>query len=272
MADKAILFDTTKCIACRACQIACKQWNELESEHTSNEGTYENPTDLSPQTWLTIKFNEIQRQGKIDWLFSRRSCMHCTDAACVKVCPTGALYHHELGMVAYNKDICSGCGYCIEFCPFDVPRSTRNLLTGAAKIDKCTMCTSPGLDRNTTGYEPACVATCPTNALTYGDRNTLLAEAKERVTQLQSKGFTNSYLYGERELNGLHVLYILDDSPEKFGLPTNPKMPDVAIAWKDIIQPVGWAIGGLAVLGLGLNYLVARKAKVDKETAKRKEE
>ena len=265
MAERAILFDTSKCMACRACQIACKQWNELTGEETINRGAYENPPDLSYQTWLKMKFIETERQGKLDWLFARQACMHCTDASCVKVCPTKALYHHELGMVAYDKGLCSGCGYCIEFCPFHIPRSNRNILTGVAKMDKCTMCTSPSLDRNGEGYIPACVKTCPTQALVYGERSTLVIQGRERMAALQSKGFMNAYLYGDKELGGLHVLYALDDSPEAYGLPVDPKVPDIAVAWKDIIQPLGLIVGGLAVLGLGMNYLIARKAKLDAE-------
>lgn len=274
MAEKAILYDATKCTACRGCQVACKQWNENDEyipaptdEHgvlASNWGSYENPPDLSPQTWLKMEFREYEVGGKLRWLFTRRSCMHCTDAACVQVCPNGSLYHHELGFVAYNKDTCTGCGYCIDACPFHVPRSTRNLLTGIAKMDKCTFCTTPGLDRIEKGWEPACVKTCPPRALKYGDRADLVAEGKQRVQALQAKGWTNANLYGERELEGLHVLYVLDDSPAVYGLPVAPQISAATIAWKDVIQPVGWAVGGLAIVGLGVNWLIAR-ANVKKE-------
>ncbi len=262
MAEKAILFDTNKCIACRGCQVACKQWNELPAETTTNRGTYENPPDLSPQTWLKINFVETVSQGKVDWLFNRHACMHCTDAACVRVCPTKALYHNEAGMVSYDKELCSGCGYCLDFCPFHVPRLQRNTLTGIAKMDKCTMCTSPGLDRVAAGYEPACVKTCPPQALTFGDRAALLAEGKTRVAALQSRGHKNAYLYGEKELGGLHVMYVLSDSPEVYGLPANPQVPVTAAIWKSGLQPVGLALGGLTVVGLCLNYMVARKARL----------
>jgi formate dehydrogenase beta subunit len=271
MAEKAILFDTTKCMACRACQVACKQWNELEGEQTTNRGTYENPPDLSSQSWLKIRFTEVERQGKINWLFTRQACMHCTDAACVKVCPTKALYHHELGFVAYDKDLCSGCGYCVDFCPFHVPRSQRNLITGIAKMDKCTMCTTPGLDRIAADYEPACVKTCPPNALVFGDRDQLVAEGTKRIHDLKSQGYSNAYLYGEKELDGLHVMYVLDDSPRVYGFPVNPQVPAMATAWKNVIQPVGWALGGLTILGLALNYLIAREAKLTRELPGKKE-
>jgi len=275
MAEKAILYDATRCTACRGCQAACKQWNENdegEGEKTVNRGSYENPPDLSPQTWIKMEFREYDTAGGIRWLFSRRACMHCTDAGCVKVCPNGSLYHHELGFVAYNKDTCTGCGYCIEACPFNVPRSERNLLTGIAKMDKCTFCTTPGLDRIAEGWEPACVKTCPTNALIYGDRDELVTEGKKRVQALKAKGYSNAYFYGDKELDGLHVMYVLDDSPEVYGLPANPQISAATIAWQDVIQPLGWALGGLTLVGLGINYLVAREAKLTKELPGKKEE
>ncbi len=272
MADKAILYDPTRCTACRGCQAACKQWNEREGEETVNRGSYENPPDLSPQTWLKVEFKELERGGKLSWLFNRRACMHCTDAACVIVCPTGALYHHELGFVTYDKDLCSGCGYCVDFCPFSVPRSERNRLTGVAKADKCTLCTTPGLDRIAGGWEPACVKTCPPDALIYDDRDKLVTEGKRRVAALKTNGYSNAHLYGEKELGGLHVMYVLDDSPEVYGLLTDPQVPVAAIAWKDIIQPLGLALGGLTILGLGLNFLIARQAKLSRELPGKKEE
>lgn len=274
MADKAILYDATRCTACRGCQAACKQWNENDEgadfEKTVNRGSYENPADLSPKTWLKMEFREVEKGGKVDWLFNRRACMHCTDAACVKVCPSHALYRNELGFVAYDKDLCTGCGYCSDFCPFQVPRSNRNLITGIAKMDKCVLCTTPGLNRLAEGLEPACVKTCPPKALEYGDRDKLLAEGKKRVDALRTTGYTKANLYGEKELDGLHVLYVLKESPESYGLPVNPKFPGAALAWQDVIQPMGWAVGGLVLVGLGVNYLVAREAKAKEEAGKKK--
>ncbi|MFH1003303.1 MAG: 4Fe-4S dicluster domain-containing protein [Chloroflexota bacterium] len=266
MVEKAILYDPTRCTACRGCQVACKQWNGNDeliptSENginSRNQGSYENPPDLSPNTWLKMEFREVEKKGRVDWLFTRRACLHCTDAACVKVCPNGSLYHNELGFVALNQDTCTGCGYCVDFCPFQVPKTNRNLVTGIAKADKCTLCTTPGLDRLAAGFLPACVKTCPPGALAYGDRDQMVAEGKKRVQTLVSQGHTNAYLYGDRELGGLHVLYVLADSPATYGLPANPQVPAAATAWKDVIQPLGLALGGVTLLGLGLNYLVAR--------------
>jgi formate dehydrogenase iron-sulfur subunit len=280
MAEKAILYDATRCTACRGCQAACKQWNENDEfipvkengVPAVNRGSYENPPDLSTATWLKMEFREMDPGGKVRWLFTRRSCMHCTEAGCVKVCPSAALYHHELGFVAYDKDICTGCGYCVEACPFDVPRFDRNLITGVAKMDKCTLCTTLSLDRIAEGWEPACVKTCPPNALEYSDRTALIAEGKKRVETLRAKGWTNANLYGENELSGLHVMYVLDDHPAVYGLPVNPKLSAATIAWQDVVQPLGWAVGGLTILGLGLNYLIARANTVkekEKEDAAR---
>jgi formate dehydrogenase iron-sulfur subunit len=193
--------------------------------------------------------------------------MHCTDAACVRVCPNGSLYHHELGFVAYNRDTCTGCGYCADACPFEVPRSDRNIWSGLAKMDKCTFCTSQGLDRIAEGWEPACVKTCPPSALQYGDRDELVAKGKARVADLQAQGYSKANLYGETELGGLHVMYVLEDSPATYKLPENPTVSAITIGWKDVIQPVGWAVGGLAIIGLGVNWLVAR-ANIKKEAKK----
>jgi len=260
MAEKAILYDSSKCTACRGCQVACKQWWGLEGEKTTNRGTYENPPDLSADTWVKIKFNEISNgNGGVEWLFTRRSCMHCTAAACVKVCPTKALYYSPMGFVAYNKDLCSGCGYCVEFCPFDVPRAKGNDIIGIRKIDKCLFCD----DRISNGLEPSCVKACPTDALTFGDRDELVAHGQKRVQGLKAM-YPDAYLYGEKELGGLHVMYVLLYSPQVHGLPAQPDIPVASIAWKDILKPVGYAAAGLTVVGLGLNYLVAR-ANVNRE-------
>ncbi|MBN2187274.1 MAG: 4Fe-4S dicluster domain-containing protein [Dehalococcoidia bacterium] len=270
MADKAILYDSSKCTACRGCMVACKQWWGLEGEKTRNLGSYENPPDLSYNTWLKIRFNEIEsnKPAGVEWIFTRQACMHCTDAACVKVCPSGALYYGTMGNVAYNPDICTGCGYCSEFCPFKVPKLQGGPATVIRKMNKCILC----FDRISNNQEPACVKTCPTDALIFGDRQELVNIGKNRVQELKS-AYPEAYLYGEKELGGLHVMYVLTHSPQVHGLPVNPEVPVAAIAWKDVLKPAGYALTGLAVVGLGLNYLVARananaKAEIKAESKK----
>ncbi len=268
MSDKAILFNSARCIACRGCQVSCKQWNETDEVipvtqngvQAVNRGTYENPPDLSPTTWLKIQFFEKSEGDSFEWLFSRRSCMHCTDAACVAVCPSGALFHNDYGFVGYDKDKCIGCGYCSQHCPFDVPRLDTNVITGVGKMDKCTLCTTPSLDRLSAGELPACVKTCPTDALVFGDREELLSRGQGLVDDLRvghSKAYPNATLYGENELGGLHVLYVLQHSPEAYGLPKDPQFPIAATINKDILGPIARIVWPVVAAGLALNVAVA---------------
>ena len=252
MAD-AILCDSTRCIACRACQVACKQWNELEAEETTNRGTYENPPDLSAVTWNRIKFIEKERAGKLDWLFVRLACMHCTEASCERVCPTGAISHHESGAVIIDQKQCIGCGYCVQACPFHVPHKDEAL--GTAR--KCWLC----MDRTSNGQQPACVKSCPTGALEYGDRDQLVAVGQQRVQALKAKEYSNAYLYGEAELGGLHALYVLDDSPATYGLPESPQTA--------ISTSMGQWLSGILTAGvvaaLPFWFLFKRKKQIEAE-------
>lgn len=257
MADKAILYDPTRCTACRGCQVACKQWNEREGEETVNEGSYENPPDLSSQTWLKIEFNELEREGKINWLFNRRACMHCTEASCEIVCPTGAILHTDEGFIHIDQEWCIGCGYCVQACPFNVPHIDE--IEGTAK--KCNLCTSVGLNRIAEGLEPACVKSCPTDALILGGRDELVAEGRQRVAALKAKGYGNAYLYGETELGGLHVLYVLDDSPNVYGQPESPQLATTNQIYKWL---AGIATAGV-VAALPFWWLFKRKERVEAE-------
>ncbi len=269
---KGILYDASKCTACRGCQVACKNWNELKAEETTNRGTYENPPDLSPDTYLKMQFHEMpDSTNQIKWVFTRRSCMHCVEPACVKVCPTGALYQRPDGFVTIDRGKCTNCGYCVEFCPFDVPRIDSSLITGLGnRITKCTACTTPELNRLDANEIPACVKTCPTNALEFGDRERLLAAAEARVAELIQQGVSGARVYGRDELDGqgTNVIYVLEDSPDKYGLPTNPVVAGTATAWQDVIKPLGYAAAGIVGLGLILNIMVARARIISEKEGK----
>jgi len=246
MANKlAMLIDTSKCMACRGCQVACKQWNDLEGwtySKTVNEGSYENPPDLSPQTWTRIKFIEHEGADQFRWLFLKEGCFHCTQAACVDVCPAKALKHHPLGLVTFERELCNGCGYCTQACPFNIPRLDKSGFTWQWKASKCTFCQ----DRTTNGLQPACVKTCPAGALSWGDREKMINKGRERVEALKTeRGFLNANLYGEKELGGLGRLYVLTERPSVYGLPEEPSYPVSVTLWQKIIQPVG----GIAVVG-----------------------
>ena len=257
--DKAMLYDSEKCTGCRACQNACKRVNELPAESLGYDNIYDNPVGLSARTWTLLKYGETPSTK--DLLLCKYQCMHCTQAACVKVCPTGALSHHPLGFVNYDQSKCSGCGYCAEFCPFHVPHLEGNTVTGKQVMQKCTFCAS----QVTHGKSTACADACPANALIFGDRQTLIQEGKSRLAAIKAT-YPNATFYGEKDLGGLHVMYLLKEAPALYTFPAAPAVPDTAVAWQDIIQPVGMVVGGLTILGLGFNYLVARATrKTEKE-------
>lgn len=251
---KAMLIDVSKCTGCRACQVACKQWNDLAAEQTACLGCYDNPPDLSPDTWNRIAFKEIEREdGGLDWIFWSVRCLHCTDAPCVRVCPTGALYKHPLGFTAYDASKCNGCGYCTQFCPFGIPRLKGADLWGGGEITKCTFCQ----DRVTSGLAPACAKACPTGAIEYGERDELITKGKARVEALKEQGYPDSNLYGNDVLGGLGVMYVLTDRPSVFDLPEHPTAA-LAEAWQPWVQTLGGIAVGATALGLLINWLVAR--------------
>ncbi|MFC1865085.1 4Fe-4S dicluster domain-containing protein, partial [Chloroflexota bacterium] len=172
------------------------------------------------------------------------------------------------GSVSYDKDKCIGCGYCSQFCPFDVPQLDASLISGVGKMAKCTLCTTPGLDRLSTGEEPACVKACPSGALIFGDREELVAEGRRRVAALKSpypNAYSKAMLYGETELGGLHVLHVLADSPEVYGLPNEPQFPATATIQKEVLRPFAWIVWPVVVASLALNVLVTRVRQIQKK-------
>lgn len=237
---KAMLVDFALCIGCRACQVACKSWNQNEGEKTENFGSYENPPDLSAQTWTKIKYVEIGKNPGNQLLFRRVMCQHCTNAACENVCPPKAISHKMTTAVVIDQEKCTGCKYCISACPFDVPRYDAN--TNTAK--KCTLC----IDRISNGLTPACAKVCASGAVKFGERADMLKIAKERVAVLQKAGKKNATLYGETDLGGLGVMMILTEPPETYGLPAKPSIPFSVNAWQDWLKPltIVAGLGGLA--------------------------
>ena len=264
MVRKAMLIDESRCTACRGCQVACKQWNDLEGweySKTANRGSYENPPNLSPQTWTRIKFNEYDGADGFRWLFLKEGCMHCGDPACVRSCPTAALKQQPDGRVTVQPDLCNGCGYCTQFCPFHVPRlEVSSLLTGRAKVSKCNFCQ----DRTDNNMIPACVKTCPAQALFWGDRDKMIGAGKKRVEALQTRGFRNANLYGEDLVGGLGRLYVLIEKPEAYGLPADPKYPFLTSLWQDIVHPLGKvAMGGSILAVLAAWFIIRRNIKME---------
>ena len=257
MAETAILYDSSKCTACKGCQVACKQWNQLPSPLTNDEYTYtksfQAPLDLAPNTWLIINFREEDKEIGIDWNFMRNSCFHCTEAACEMACPVGAISHKDNGAVVIDQEKCIGCRYCVASCPFEVPRwdEAKN------KTFKCWQC----FDRTSAGRKPACVSTCPTGALEYGDRADMLGIARERVDQLKAAGYDKAEIYGEKELGGLHTIVVAQRGLEAHGLIRDPKI-GVTDFWQ-FLKPLGGLGIAATVAGLGLSYLMALGYKRD---------
>lgn len=263
MAKITLFVDTSKCTACRGCQVACKEWWDLPAGSTKQSGSYENPPDLQPNTWTRITFHEYQSGSKMQWLFLNLGCMHCTNAACVDVCPTAALKHNDMGFVSYEQDACNGCGYCSQACPFGIPRmDVVDTLTGEAKASKCTMCQ----DRVTNGMTPACVKTCPPGALQFGDRTAMLTLARQRVDKLKGRGYSQAAIYGEHELGGLGRLYVLTAPAAAYGLPEYPEYPGVVSLWQNIVRPFGFVATGLMTVGLVFNWFATRRARLQTVT------
>jgi formate dehydrogenase iron-sulfur subunit len=252
----AMLVDVSQCIGCKACEVACKQWNHNPARMAPTfTGSYQSHLGLDSATWTLIKFREgVNAKGDVNWTFQKFNCMHCTEAGCVMACPVDALFYADNGVVNLDFGKCIGCGYCEQACPFDAVHVDAQLWNTAKKAGKCTLC----YDRVANGLLPACVQACPTDCIKYGAQSDLVAWGQERVKALKQLGVTNATLYGATELGGLHELYVLTDTPDKFGLPLAPAVSKRIYLWQRMVKPAGKVLLGAMLFGLLANLVVNR--------------
>ena len=251
--------DTSVCIGCKACEVACKEWNAVPADGLNLLGSsYDNTGALGASTWRHVAFVEQVRPGpvplglpqvgppggqtaaesgrEVRWLMMSDVCKHCTHAACLDVCPTGSLLRTEFGTVVVQEDICNGCGYCVPACPYGV----IEIRPGDGRAWKCTLC----YDRLRGGLEPACAKACPTDSIQFGPLDELRERAAARVTQLRTSGVGGAQLYGadpDDGVGGVGCFFLLLDDPEVYGLP-----PDPVVTTRDL--PSMWRHAGLAAL------------------------
>lgn len=266
--------DTTVCIGCKACQVACQQWNGLPAELAEQPSatsagkprpltgdSYDNTGALSDVNWRHVKFIEQSTRpdrSDLSWLMMSDVCKHCVNAPCLEVCPTGAIIRTEFDSVYIQPSTCNGCRACVAACPFGVIHmgGTENAGQGIAK--KCTLC----YDRLQNGLQPACAAACPTESIQFGPIDELKKRAEQRVATLQAAGQAKARLYGadEKILGGLNAFYLLVDEPETYGLPRNPRLPSRAV------RPASLLSIGSAIL-MALGALIAFRKRGEKEDA-----
>lgn len=182
------LIDVSVCIGCKACQVACMEWNDLRDEVGECDGTYNAPQDLTPSSFEVMRFSEYENEeGGLEWLIRKDNCMHCAEPGCLKACPSpGAIVQYANGIVDFNSEHCIGCGYCVAGCPFDIPRISKK----DNKAYKCTLCS----DRVYHGLEPACVKSCPTGAIQFGTKDQMLDYGAHRVGKLNERGYERRHL------------------------------------------------------------------------------
>jgi len=272
--------DTSVCIGCKACEVACKEWNEVPDDGFLLTGmSYDNTGELGASTWRHVAFVEkpagptvtdlgmpgsglpgdrphgedqatASGDGSIRWLMSSDVCKHCTHAGCLDVCPTGSLFRTEFGTVVVQEDICNGCGYCVPSCPYGVIDQRKS----DGRVFKWTLC----YDRLGEGLMPACATACPTQSIQFGDLDELQARADARLATLQSQGVETARLYGRDENDGVGgngAFFLLLDEPEVYGLPPDPVVParDMPAMWKAA------ATGAAMIVGVALSAVLGSR-------------
>jgi len=256
MARLGFFTDTTVCIGCKACEVACKEWNQLPDDGLLFTGmSYDNTGDLGASTWRHVSFVErpvpLSGQetglGAFSWLLMSDVCKHCKRAGCLEACPTGAILRTEFDSVYVQPDVCNGCGYCVVACPFGVIDRRED----DGRAWKCTLC----YDRLRGDLEPACAKACPTDSILFGEIDDLREIARDRVERLHRHGVEEAYLYGEDAASqpgteGLNAFFLLVDRPEVYNLPPEPEVPTKRAG-------EAWGAAGLAALGLAAAALAA---------------
>jgi len=267
--------DPTVCIGCKACEVACKEWNEVPDDgFTWSGNSYDNTGRLGASTWRHVLFLEQDRQkgnqivsssfnqqsainnqqsdDPFRWVFLSDVCKHCEEAGCLEACPTGSIIRTEVGSVYVQNDVCNGCGYCIVSCPFGVIDRRPEPLPDAGGAFKCTFC----YDRQKSGLVPACAKVCPTESIVFGRLDDLRIRANDRVRQLRESGHADAQLYDPQEtsVRGLHAFFLILGEAEAYGLPPKPEVPTIYLksAWASAIAT---AIGALLVT-LGAFYFL----------------
>jgi formate dehydrogenase beta subunit len=249
----AKLIDTTTCIGCKACEVACVEWNDLPFRETVFQNTYQTMPETAWNYWNVIQFREhVQPDGTLQWLMRKDQCMHCADPGCLAACPAdNAIVQYQNGIVDFQQDYCIGCQYCVTGCPFNIPKFNPQ----TKKMFKCTLCN----DRVSQGLEPACIKACPTGCLHFGTKEDMSALAETRAAQLREHtSHTRAGVYDPAGVGGASVIYVLHDAtnPEAYGgLPANPRVPLSVRLWKGPLKWLGnlAMVGGL--IGVTLHYL-----------------
>jgi formate dehydrogenase iron-sulfur subunit len=257
----AFLTDSTLCIGCKACEVACKEWNGISADGLTWSGfSYDNTGAVGHSTWRHVKFVEHAPQpgfggnsGDVaSWTFSSDVCKHCEEAGCLEACPTGSIVRTEFGGVYVQPDICNGCAYCVVSCPFGVIQKNKE----DGRAFKCTFC----YDRQKVGMEPACAKACPTESIKFGEINQLRLVAQERLRELHGRDMQDAQVYDplDTSVKGIHALFIVRGDPRQYNLPPKPEVPTIYVkeGWKQS------AIGSAAlVVGSLIAFAIAGRRK-----------
>ena len=271
----AFLTDSTICIGCKACEVACKEWNDVPADgFTFTGASYDNTGGLGHSTWRHVKFVERAidpdgavatadagyRSNAFRWDFSSDVCKHCENAGCLEACPTGSIVRTEFGGVFIQPDICNGCGYCVVACPFGVVDRRPD----DGRAFKCTFC----YDRQKVGLKPACATACPTESIQFGELGDLRARAAARVAELRARGMDDVMVYDpvETSVGGTHALFIFRGHPEEYNLPAAPEVPTVnlAIGWTSAALAAGLMLAGAVFAFLDSADAASRRPRADR--------